>query len=163
MNFNFANERDYETELKQENLRLYQTFKAINKYTKFPIYKAENIKYYKLGDEMFPDILEELKKAQKSIFLEYFIIEPGIFLNSIIDILEQKVKDVAVAEQNNLLSTREFEILQLVAQGMTNREIADFLHLSKYTIECHIKHIYRKLSVSSRSKAVNTARSLGIL
>lgn len=42
---------------------------------------------------MFPDILEELKKAQKYIFLEYFIIEPGIFLNSIIDILEQKVKD----------------------------------------------------------------------
>ena len=79
--------------LKQENLRLYQTFKAINKYTKFPIYKAENIKYYKLGDEMFLDILEELKKAQKYIFLEYFIIEPGIFLNSIIDILEQKVKD----------------------------------------------------------------------
>ena len=93
MNFNFVDERNYETELKQENLRLYQTFKAINKYTKFPIYKAENIKYYKLGDEMFPDILEELKKAQKYIFLEYFIIEPGIFLNSIIDILEQKVKD----------------------------------------------------------------------
>ena len=93
MNFNFVDERNYGTELKQENLRLYQTFKAINKYTKFPIYKAENIKYYKLGDEMFPDILEELKKAQKYIFLEYFIIEPGIFLNSIIDILEQKVKD----------------------------------------------------------------------
>ena len=93
MNFKFIDEKNYETELKQENLRLYQTFKAINKYTKFPIYKAENIKYYKLGDEMFPDILEELKKAQKYIFLEYFIIEPGIFLNSIIDILEQKVKD----------------------------------------------------------------------
>jgi len=76
---------------------------------------------------------------------------------------EQKVKDVAVAEQNNLLSTRELEILQLVAEGMSNREIADFLNLSKYTIECHIKHIYRKLSVSSRSKAINTARSLGIL
>ena len=93
MNFKFIDEKNYEKELKQENLRLYQTFKAINKYTKFPIYKAENIKYYKLGDEMFPDILEELKKAQKYIFLEYFIIEPGIFLNSIIDILEQKVKD----------------------------------------------------------------------
>ena len=65
MNFNFANERDYETELKQENLRLYQTFKAINKYTKFPIYKAENIKYYKLGDEMFPDILDILEQKVK--------------------------------------------------------------------------------------------------
>lgn len=93
MNFKFIDKKKYDAELKQENLRLYQTFKTINKYTKFPIYKAENIKYYKLGDEMFPDILEELKKAQKYIFLEYFIIEPGIFLNSIIDILEQKVKD----------------------------------------------------------------------
>ena len=70
MNFNFVDERNYGTELKQENLRLYQTFKAINKYTKFPIYKAENIKYYKLGDEMFPDILEELKKAQKYILIK---------------------------------------------------------------------------------------------
>lgn len=76
---------------------------------------------------------------------------------------ETTVKNIAATEQNHLLSTREFEILQLVAQGMSNREIADFLHLSKYTIECHIKHIYRKLSVSSRSKAINTARSLGIL
>ncbi len=80
MNFNFANERDYETELKQENLRLYQTFKAINKYTKFPIYKAENIKYYKLGDEMFPDILEELKKSTKiHIFRIFYYRTRNIF------------------------------------------------------------------------------------
>lgn len=73
-----------------------------------------------------------------------------------------KEKDT-VTEPNDLLSSREFQILDLVAQGMSNREIADFLHLSKYTIECHIKHIYRKLSVNSRSKAINTARSLGLL
>ena len=34
---------------------------------------------------------------------------------------------------------------------MGNREIADQLHLSRYTVECHIKHIYRKLAVSSRT------------
>ncbi|VXA55391.1 conserved hypothetical protein [Acinetobacter proteolyticus] len=76
---------------------------------------------------------------------------------------EPTTKDIVAVEQNHLLSAREFEILKLVSQGMSNREIADFLHLSKYTIECHIKHIYRKLSVSSRSKAINTARSLGLL
>ncbi len=75
----------------------------------------------------------------------------------------QTLKTGVSAEQHHLLSARECEILQLVAEGMSNREIADFLHLSKYTIECHIKHIYRKLSVSNRAKAINTARSLGIL
>ena len=65
--------------------------------------------------------------------------------------------------QNDLLSIREHEILVLVAKGMSNREIADFLNLSRYTVECHIKYIYKKLAVSSRIKAINTARSIGVL
>jgi len=62
-----------------------------------------------------------------------------------------------------LLTSRETEILNLVALGMSNREIAEQLFVSKYTVESHIKHIYRKLSVSKRTKAVSAARSLGIL
>lgn len=75
----------------------------------------------------------------------------------------------AVADQKiiyadmELLTSRETEILNLVAQGMSNREIAEQLFVSKYTVESHIKHIYRKLSVSKRTKAVSAARSLGIL
>ena len=65
--------------------------------------------------------------------------------------------------KNELLSKRENEILHLVAQGMSNREIAESLFLSKYTIECHIKNIYRKLAVNNRSKAIHTARNLGLL
>ncbi len=66
------------------------------------------------------------------------------------------------AEQS-LLTLREKEILSLVAQGLSNREIAEQLFVSRYTVESHIKHIYRKLSVTKRTKAVSTARSLGIL
>ena len=62
-----------------------------------------------------------------------------------------------------LLTNRETEILDLVAQGMSNKEIAEQLFVSKYTVESHIKHIYRKLSVTKRTKAVSTARSLVIL
>ena len=65
--------------------------------------------------------------------------------------------------KNELLSKRENEILHLVAQGMSNREIAESLFLSKYTIECHIKNIYRKLCVSNRSKAIHTARTMGLI
>ncbi|WP_410010761.1 response regulator transcription factor [Variovorax sp. PAMC26660] len=61
------------------------------------------------------------------------------------------------------LTPREREILQFVAQGLTNREIAQQLLLSRHTVECHIKHIYQKLAVSSRTKAVFEARSRGLL
>lgn len=73
--------------------------------------------------------------------------------------LEQVVPD---PEQESL-TQREKEIPSLVAQGLSNREIADELCVSRYTVESHIKHIYRKLCVSKRTKAVSTARHLGIL
>jgi len=61
------------------------------------------------------------------------------------------------------LSAREIQILKLVADGMTNREIAESLFLSRYTVECHVKNIYRKLAVPSRTKAVSEARARGLL
>lgn len=61
------------------------------------------------------------------------------------------------------LSAREHEILQLVAEGMTNREIAEHLHLSRYTVECHVKKIYQKLAVSSRTRAIHLARQHGLI
>lgn len=61
------------------------------------------------------------------------------------------------------LSGREQQILTLVAEGLSNREIAEQLSLSRYTVECHIKHVYRKLAVSSRTRAVNEARLMGLL
>ena len=61
------------------------------------------------------------------------------------------------------LSERESEILRLVADGFSNREIAEQLFLSRYTVESHVKRIYRKLAVSSRTGAVSAARTRGWL
>jgi DNA-binding NarL/FixJ family response regulator len=61
------------------------------------------------------------------------------------------------------LTAREHEILGLVAQGFISREIAEKLTRSKLTVECHIKNIYRKMQVTSRTEAVFRARSLGLL
>lgn len=61
------------------------------------------------------------------------------------------------------LSKREREILRLVANGMSNREIAERLFLSHYTVETYVKRIYRKLAVSSRAMAVRTAIQRGEL
>lgn len=51
------------------------------------------VKYYKVGEELWADLIEELKKAKKFIFMEYFIIEHGKMWGSIHDILVQKVKE----------------------------------------------------------------------
>ena len=50
-------------------------------------------KYFKIGQDAWPVIIEELKKAKHFIFLEYFIIEKGEFWNSILDVLKEKVKE----------------------------------------------------------------------
>lgn len=60
---------------------------------RYPLYMEKDSKYYKAGEEMFPDMLEDLKNAKKFVFIEFFIMEPGKMLNSIIDILEQKAKE----------------------------------------------------------------------
>ena len=61
------------------------------------------------------------------------------------------------------LTRRETQILHLVVDGMTNQEIADSVCLSRFTVDCHVKRIYRKLAVSSRVKAVREARLRGLI
>lgn len=90
-------------------------------------------------------------------------IDPFIAQQILRKISFESIENNSIQVKNELLSKRENEILNLVAQGMSNREISESLFLSKYTIECHIKNIYRKLSVNNRSKAIHTARNLGLL
>jgi len=61
------------------------------------------------------------------------------------------------------LSERELEVLQLIAEGLTNREIASRLFLSLNTVKAHTRNIYGKLSVHNRTQAVSKAKALGIL
>jgi LuxR family maltose regulon positive regulatory protein len=61
------------------------------------------------------------------------------------------------------LSEREIEVLQLIAEGLTNLEIAARLYLSLNTVKVHTRNIYGKLSVNNRTYAVARARALGIL
>ncbi len=57
------------------------------------IYTDTDVRYFTLGDDMFPVMLEDLKRAQKFIFLEYFIIQEGRFWNTILNVLKRKVDE----------------------------------------------------------------------
>ena len=89
-------------------------------------------------------------------------IDPFIARRIIAELQVPRTSQEAEPEEARL-SPREIQILRLVAEGLANREIAEHLRLSRYTVECHIKHVYRKLAVSSRTRAIIEARSRGLL
>lgn len=82
-----------EESLKEQDLSVYNQSKYINDYAGFPLYRNTATKYYECGEDMFTDMLDALRKAEHFIFLEYFIINEGYMFQTIVDILEQKVKD----------------------------------------------------------------------
>ncbi len=61
------------------------------------------------------------------------------------------------------LTRKELEVLELLADGDSNREIAKRLYVSTSTIKSHLVHLYQKLDVSRRTQAVRKARSLQII
>jgi LuxR family maltose regulon positive regulatory protein len=61
------------------------------------------------------------------------------------------------------LSTREGDILKLIAEGLSNKEIARNLVITPETVKSHVKHIFTKLNVEKRAQAVSRAQSLGLI
>jgi len=62
-----------------------------------------------------------------------------------------------------LLTEREHEVLDLIAAGSTNREIAQRLFLSPHTVKEHTSVLYRKLTARNRAEAVQRAQRMGLL
>ena len=58
----------------------------------YPVHQNTQARYFSLGDELFPVLLEELQAAEHFIFMEYFIVEDGRMWNSILEILEEKAR-----------------------------------------------------------------------
>jgi len=61
------------------------------------------------------------------------------------------------------LTPRETEILNLISRGYSYQEVADLLHIMVSSVQTHIKSMYRKLAVNSRTEAVFEARAMGLL
>jgi LuxR family maltose regulon positive regulatory protein len=78
---------------------------------------------------------------------------------------EEKIQPSAFTPQPLLepLSRRELEVLQLIAQGLSNQEISERLFLALDTVKGHNRRIYDKLQVQRRTEAVACARELGLL
>ena len=76
-------------------------------------------------------------------------------------------RDIAARLANRMLredlTTRELQVLELLAQGSTNRQIGHSLNISDNTVRCHVNNIMEKLQVSDRTEAVAYALKKGVL
>lgn len=68
-----------------------------------------------------------------------------------------------LARQTLGISDREFEVLELLAAGQSNKQIANNLNVSPNTVKTHVAKLYGKLEVSRRTEAILRARELGML
>lgn len=101
---------------------------------------------YLLKDSTGEQILDALNDLQKG----GSPMSPYIARRVIASFQEPKEKDVA-----QLLSERELEVLERLAEGLIYKEIADKLFISHQTVKQHIKHIYQKLHVQNKIEALN--------
>ncbi|MGO4260515.1 response regulator [Lysobacter sp. TAB13] len=104
----------------------------------------------------------ELVLSLKSIQRGGAPIDP-LIARRILELLPGPSLAQVAPEDDVRLSARELEVLQLLARGCSNREIADLITLSRLTVEGYIKAVYRKLAVGSRTAAVFEAQKLGLL
>ncbi|GAB4271545.1 MAG: hypothetical protein Kow0080_17070 [Candidatus Promineifilaceae bacterium] len=68
-----------------------------------------------------------------------------------------------MAEHGEPLSDRELEVLKCVIDGLSNKEIAATLHISQNTVKVHLRNVYTKLGVTSRTEATTTALQQGLM
>ncbi len=61
------------------------------------------------------------------------------------------------------LTPREFEILELMAAGLSNREIAERIHVSENTVKTHCSRLFEKLGAKRRTQAVHAGKALGLI
>ena len=80
-------------EIRKEDKTAYGQMKYINDCAHYPVYRNTESIYYKSGEDCYPVLLEELKKAKHFIFMEYFIVEEAEMWDGILTILKQKVQE----------------------------------------------------------------------
>ena len=86
-------DKTYISDIRDDDLRIGQTLAHVSRATGFPVMKNDTSRYYPFGEDMFRDMCEDLKKAEKYVYVEYFIIKSGTFWNTLADILAQKVTE----------------------------------------------------------------------
>ena len=100
--------------------------------------------------------IDEIKRVIKGVILGQKFYDPGLFAFS----MESQKEDSLLKEK---LSLREIEIIQLIAEGLSTKDIADKIYLSPFTVDTHRKNINSKLNVKNVGELLKVSREEGII
>ena len=106
---------------------------------------------------------EELVQAVRVVARGEGLIAPSITKRLIEEIAQRPAQHTAPPEALKSLTQRELEVLQLVARGLSNQEIAQELFVSETTVKTHVGRVLMKLGVRDRVQAVVLAYESGIV
>ena len=107
-------------------------------------------------------LVEDIIKSIRSVVAGEVVLSPQVFQQVLKYALRHSTKPVRL-DVGGKLTTRELEALQLIAKGISNKEIANELEISPRTVKSHMVDIFRKLNVSSRTEAVITSLRSGLI
>lgn len=108
----------------------------------------------------FNELKQELEPLLRHIFEQ---LPAGVFTDALATLFGIKAATSPIAPLAEPISEREKGVLECIARGLSNQEVADKLHISLHTVKTHARRINAKLGVKSRTQAIVRARELGVL
>ncbi|WP_283788214.1 LuxR C-terminal-related transcriptional regulator [Bermanella sp. WJH001] len=174
----------HKTALKQLDKKLEGGSQDQQGFSMIFIYLMRALLRYQLGqeDNALQDFRKAISMAEKNFcimpFIEY---SPGMaalyqqlpsnikqkeFIRTIlsnIELNDQGHHNQAFAQIRSIISQRELAVLKLIAEGLSNQEIAERLFISLHTVKTHARRINGKLAVKSRTQAIIKAREIGVI
>ncbi|EGL39001.1 phospholipase D domain protein [Parvimonas sp. oral taxon 110 str. F0139] len=142
--------KDYDIEnLNAADMNVYRQAKYINSVTGSPIFFNTKTKYFSSGEESFDEYLNDLKSAEKFIFMEYFIISEGFFLDSVLRILKQKVKNgvevkIIVDDLGSIFTISNKKLADIRNSGI---KVVEFNQVKGIILPKHNNRTHRKMTI----------------
>ncbi|WP_181718774.1 response regulator [Nocardia gipuzkoensis] len=106
---------------------------------------------------------EELVRAVRVVADGQALLAPTVTRRLIADVTRRRSARAKPAPQLSALTPREREVLELIAKGMSNTEIADVLFVAEQTVKTHVSKVFSKLNLRDRAQAVVLAYETGLV
>lgn len=104
---------------------------------------------------------DEIQNAVRQLAEGHAAIDPAV-QHHLLDVIANTSEDRSVCALPGGLTAREVEVLKLIAEGLSNRQIAERLFVNESTVKTHINHLFAKVGVRDRAQAVSYAFQHGL-
>lgn len=136
-------------DLNISDMNVYRQAKYINESTGSPIFFNTDTKYFESGEDCFNEFVDDLNSAKKFIFMEYFIVSEGFFLNSILNILKDKIKEgvevrITIDDIGSIFTLSNKKIEEIRNCGI---KVVEFNQIHGMILPKHNNRTHRKMTI----------------